>query len=555
MRVLPAAIALSSLAACTGLISDPHAAAGEGPTLPPETVPATCADELPMLAPSPLVRLSRDEYRNTIADLFGEPRPEVVLPADEVNGLFRANAVAPVSRLHVETYAEAASAIALSVDVDSLLSCDADADPFVCLTAFVDRFAPRVYRRPLTEAERALTDALIDAALGEAALEEATRLVVEALLQSPQFLYRIEDVDPAGTRALSDHELASRLSYFLWDTMPDEALLAAAEAGELSDAASLEAHARRMIDSPRALPVMVDFHLSWLGLTDIESIDKDPDLFPEWDESLRASMVTETELLLTHLLRSGDGRLSTLLTTEESIVDERLAALYGAERIDPAESSLLTPEDAEALPPGFFPARMPAGERAGIFTQASVLSTLAKHNQTAPVSRGAFVLERILCVELGQPPPSVMADPPEPDPSLTAREQYRQHSEDPACSGCHQLIDPVGFSFESYDAIGRYRTVDPGGHPVDASGHIALEEGELAFEGAVELAAAIGDGPEAADCFSRQWFRYALSRNEDEAEACLMDDLRGALVDSGGDIRELVIAVVRSPAFRFAAPD
>jgi hypothetical protein len=450
-----------------------------------------------------------------------------------------------VGDLQVEQYMDAAEQVAAeaTADLASLLPCDPVAvGEDVCAEQWLRELAQRAYRRPLVDAD---IDRLMSVYATAKADGFATgiRVALQGMLQSPWFLYHVELGDPAADVVdgqpvpLSAHELASRLSYFLWDSMPDQALFDAATAGELATDEGIAAQVDRMLADPRAEDAIASFHLQWLGVDEIEALEKAPEVFPAFDPALAVAMKDDTASFANWVLTEGDGRLETLLTGAFTLSDDpALLALYGV-----------------SLPAGYVagdPIPLPADQRAGLLTQPAVMAEHAHANQTSPVHRGKLVRENLLCQILPPPPPEVDNVPPDPEPGISTRERFEQHRADPACSSCHQLIDPLGFGFEHYDGIGAFRTMD-GDVPVDATGEVlATQESNGTFDGAVELAGMLAQTPEVRDCMARQWFRFSLGRMDDDQDQCTMDRLATAFEDSGHDVRSLIQEIVLSDAFR-----
>jgi hypothetical protein len=511
---------------------------GEGP------VEGQCGD--PQTGPTALRRLTNDQYRHTIRDLLGIDATRVdAFAPDERIGAFKSNGSAPVVDLQVEQYMDAAEVIATeaTADLSGLLPCDPGAiGEDACAEELIRTLAPRAYRRPLDEAEISALQGVYLDGKAEGGFADGIRIALQGMLQSPYFLYHVElgtssGADGAPT-ALTGHELAARLSYFLWDSMPDDALFAAAETGELYDDDGLEAQVERMLEDPRTAEAIASFHLQWLGVDEIEGLEKDGGVYPAFDATLAASMKAETAAFANWVIGEGDARLHTLLTSNTTLTDDpNLLALYG-----------VTP------PPGHVPGQpieLPAAERAGLLTQASLLAEHAHSNQTSPVHRGQLVRENFLCTPLPPPPADVDNVPPDPTPGATTRERFAQHTGDPACAGCHVLIDGLGFGFEGYDGIGAFRTMEEG-QAVDASGEVVgTEDIDGPFVGAVELAAKLAESDQVRACVATQWFRYSLGRIDTADDQCAFDHMNEAFAASDYDIRELVKTIVLSDSFRF----
>jgi hypothetical protein len=362
------------------------------------------------------------------------------------------------------------------------------------------------------------------------------------MLQSPQFLYRIElvpeDAEPGDVVAISDAEMASRLSYFLAATTPDDALLDAAEAGELRTAAQIEDHARRLLESDGARLSVRHFHRQWLALSALESVTKDPTLYPglelstapkDWSQSVQD--------FVEHVVFEGEGTLDELLSSDRVFLSPSMAAFYEGQ---PAEGGGYT------LP----------GKRAGLVTQPALMALLAYPDRSSPVARGVFTRERLLCQKLPPPPDDVDIEPPDPDPNATTRERFDQHTENVTCAACHVLIDPLGFTYEHYDAVGRWRT-EENGLPIDASGEvIGATDDDLVgpVDDAIQLANRLAKSEDFQECATTQWLTFALGRTPDaEADRCTLQTTLEAA--ASGDIRELLVAIVLSDAFRHRVVD
>lgn len=523
------------LAACTGTISDPGGSDNGGSGVPGGSVGQSSQA---VGVSSPIRRLTRVEYDNTVRDLLGDDtHPAQAFPADE-----KALGIAmggTVSALLAERYQEAAEGVAGRAvkDLSTLLPCDpATLGEDACAKKFIDGFASRAYRRPLDSDESARLVAVYDNIKKDFDFKTAIEVVIRAVLQSPNFLYVVEfgDGDATSTKVpLTTWELASRLSYFLWGSMPDETLFTAAETGELSDPGALEAQARRMLKDPRAADAVREFHEQWLELESLDTVSKDSSYYPSFDDSLRQSMKTEAETFFERVVLD-DGHLDTLLTAPFSYVNQQMADFYGVSAPAKAWSKVT----------------LDSTHRAGLLTLPALLATHAKPNQSSPVYRGKFVREALLCQPLPPPPPNVAIVPPDPDPNATTKQQFEQHSKDPSCASCHQLMDPIGFGFEHYDGIGRYREKD-GKFIVDAKGELfQTQDVDGPFDGAVELAERLSQSEQVRDCVARHWLRFALKRGEsgDESSLSLAEKKFKA---SDYDIRELLVSIVLTHGFRY----
>ncbi|HTJ80931.1 MAG TPA: DUF1592 domain-containing protein [Polyangiaceae bacterium] len=493
-----------------------------------------------VVAPTPLRRLTREEYNNAVRDLLGDTtRPADAFPPDEVVGGFETNNLAPVTAPLVERYMDTAEALAAAAahHVDTLAPCPTGHPREVCAKAFIETFGRRIFRRPLDAGERSSLFGIFEEKAGRSDYAGGIQLVLEVMLQSPQFLYRVEAPGPDGadTRALTSYELATRLSFFIWASTPDDALLDAAASDRLSAPDDIAREARRLLKDPRAIEGIRSFHRQWLSLGELDTASKDSVLSAAFTPELKAAMVEETLRFSADAVLSGGDAVKTLLTSNRSFVNAPLAALYGV------------PPPAN----GFALVDLPPRQRSGILTQASVMTVLSNADQTSPVTRGKFVRERLLCEAIPPPPPNAIISAPKVDPKLTTKQRFAQHRTDPSCAGCHQLMDPIGFGFEHYDAIGAWREVD-GAFPVDSVGEITASESlDGTFDGAVELGARLSASEQVRRCIATQWFRFALGRNERDEDAPSIAAAYQVFAREGFDVRELIVAIATSDAFRY----
>lgn len=447
-----------------------------------------------------------------------------------------------------------------------------------CARAAVERFAERAWRRPLDAGERERLLAFWRANLARAGTDEAVALTVAGILQAPAFHFRIERGGPGGP---TPWETAARLSYFLWDSMPDDALSAAAAAGALSSRGQVERQARRMLADPKARPAVVHFHNQWLGTDDvlriaparrafgprfglppeIETARDDDVQWPAVLGPLRHSLKLETELFVERTVFDGDGTFTALLTDHHGYLSDATAPIHGPEaarlagrpavtrRIEFVAASIGRKETLTLHPAAFPPER-----RAGVLTHPSFLAAGAYAVQPGPIPRGVHVLERVACVEPGTPIQG--AETALPPDSLavesTNRERTAAATSAPACASCHRRINPAGFAFEHYDALGAWRARD-NGRPVDASGSLTLPGGEtLAFTDGVDFVRQLAASGRARDCYALHWTRTALGRRIEAAAPGLAPIQRRFREDDS--IRELLVAIAGSDLFRGAPP-
>ena len=484
---------------------------------------ASCTD--PEVGISPLRRLTRFEYDNTVRDLLGDTtRPaEVSFTPDELGGGYEANGIAPVSATMLDQFSAAAEDLSESfvagTGVADYVACDV-ADS-ACANTFVTEFGRRAFRRDLEAVEVTEYVDLYESGKAEFDANTGIRLVVQAMLLSPNFLYHVEELPAGATETdvvkLSGYELASRVSYFIWSTMPDDELLDAAAAGMLDTPDGLEAQVRRMIEDDKAADAIASFHRQWLHVDNLADKVKDTDLYPQWSTALAETMQAETASFADEVIRRGDAKLQTLLTADWTMGDAALAEIYGAAAPTEAWGTI----------------QLPATERAGMLTQTAFLTTNAHAVEGSWVYRGKFVRENLLCEPLPPPPPGVEVNEPNDAGRL----------ENPECSSCHVLMDPIGSGMDDYDALGHFSDLGSTGEVV------GLPDGE--FEGVPDLAAFLADSPKVHDCVATQWFRFAARRAETPADACAIEEIREGFEQSGQDIRELLVQTVLSEAFRY----
>lgn len=497
-----------------------------------------------------LHRLTRVQYENTIRDLLGD----VAIPTDlEVDTPLHGFTTVGASNLTVgpraaEQYEQAALDLARQIfdrpDYGAFVGCEPTSADDPCVREFIRRFGRRAFRRPLTPEELDRWHGVarqIGADLGDvtAGLELATA----GLLQSPHFLFRVEigepDPDQPDRRRYTSLEMASRLSYFIWSSTPDDDLLQAAEDGLLDTDDGLRAEARRLLGHPKARAALIRFFEEYLKLDRLDSITKDPALFPQMSPTMADSMRREVTLLIDDIVFERDADLREMLDSRDTFMNAELARLYQhPEPVSEAGFAAVThPENSP---------------RAGILTTGAFLALNAHATVTSPTHRGRFIRQFLLCQEIPPPPPGVTTTLPEPDPNVgpeTLRQRLeRLHLAEPSCAGCHSLMDPIGFALESFDPIGAYRTTE-NGLPVDTRGYL---DGE-AFKDAKQLAGLLRERTEVAACLSRMTYRYATGHLETGGETRVLRSLSEAFAGSGFSFQELVMAVVTSDGFRFAA--
>lgn len=398
--------------------------------------------------------------------------------------------------------------------------------------AILQRFGTRAYRRPITAAELDRLLQVFDAsAKSKEPFESSIRLCVTAILASPHFLYRVELDDTGRPGPLDGYALASRLSYFLWATMPDEELMRAAGAGELAKPALLSQQIDRMMASPKIQSLADGFAMQWLELERLKTRQPDPVLFPGYSEQLREDMLTETKMFFMDFVRTPQSATG-LLDAPYTFVNDRLAKHYGL---------------AGVQGPQFRKVDLSKTDRAGLLTQASILTVTSNPTRTSPVKRGKWVLEQILGTPPPPPPPGAdsIAEDVKLLTGISFRKKLEMHRSDPACATCHQKMDPLGFGLENFDAVGAWRTEDTG-LPVDASGELP---GGVKFTGAPALRKIlVGRKKEFIRTLTEKLMTYGLGRGLRGEDRCFVDEATDSAKHES--IGELIKGIVMTDAFR-----
>lgn len=548
---LLAAVALALGAAlgagCVGQIGDPEGGAACATCGPATTDPANAPVET-----SRFPRLTHLQWENTVQDLLHLPAPSGLsasFTGDPLGGIFDDNEASLLVTPGLwSDYQLAAEDLSVQVTsdpalMDKLLPAGAPSDPAGRVKAYLEETGKRAYRRPLTSAEIASYTALFakgkDLVDGADDFAKGVRLTLQAFLQSPHFVYRVEagsDVGKDGKILLSGYEIAAKLSYMIWNTMPDDALLAAAERGDLDTKEGIAAEASRLLADPRARAMVAWFHKQLYQYDLFDDLNKDPTKFPEFDPSLGADMKKEAELFIDDVVFEQKGGLKEILTEPRSFVNDRLAAIYGLQGSFTSE---------------FVAVDLDPKERSGFLTRVGFLASNATKLEQHTIKRGVFINRRVLCAKLPDPPNNV---PPLPaaKPSQTNRERVDGHTGKGTCgASCHgTLINPAGYAFEHYDAIGRYQTTEKG-NPIDASATYPLESGDITYQDAIELDALMADSDQAHECYARSWLEYGYGRSHEKGDEAMIKELGKA---SRKGTLALVLALTQTDAFRTRIP-
>ena len=491
-------------------------------------------------------RLTHSQYNHTVRDLLGDQtQPAKQFPPEDfVNGFQNQADAQSIPALLAEAYGAAAEKLARNAfrggDSNGLISCKQDAP---CRAQFVREFGLKAFRRPLGDKEVQRYSKLF---AGQKDFVAGAQLVVEAMLQSSTFLFRAE----RGGEARS-YEVASRLSYFLWDTMPDAGLFRSAAAGELDTQAGVEKVARRMLADPRARQSIDQFVTQWLRFDRVLNTVKDRAAFPMFNPELAAAMTEETRLLVADAVWN-DRDFMTIFKSDYGFINSDLANLYKFPA-PPNEFQRVT-----------FPADT---DRAGLLGQATFLALTSKPADTSPTARGLFVREQFLCQHVPDPPPGTNSNLPPVSPSKpqTNRDRLSMHLQSSVCASCHKLIDPIGFGLEKFDAIGRHRekltlTFRPGRKekqteptkaelPLDTSGEIAGIPNS-GFHSPKELGRVLSESPECQQCVVKQVFRFAFGRPETAADRPVIEAAFDRFRNSQFRFKELMVAMAMAQSER-----
>lgn len=547
-----------ALVGCTGVIEPPGSNPGSDPSNPngpsnPNNPNGEPFDPAQCRPPAGrIVRLSKLEIQNSVTDLLAPAR--AVELADDAKFLgFSSNAEALVTPPFGNALKSTAEALA--ADFRATLkpsqfgsNCTtSDAAARICATTFIKTYGKKAFRRPLEQQEIDGLLAVYDAGRDtgtDGNVDDRFRAGVEytlrAILQSPDFVYRVELGDPsgavAGVTSLSPYEVASALSYVLTASPPDETLLAAAAANQLSSPSALEEQARRLLAArpERFAAQERRFVREWLRIDfNVPAWDKNTAVYPLYSPALKSALDLETNLYLDDWVAQGP-TLTSLLTRSDGFVNSVNAPLYGL-------TAGSGPMSKVALDPK---------QRSGILTLPAFLGTLAHTDSSAPILRGVSIVRGLMCLTIPPPPPNVPQLPPVTDTSFTTtRDRVEKHVASGACMSCHARINPLGYPFESYDGLGVYRTTE-NGYPIDSSGAIVgTATSDRTVANAIELTRALANSPEVQECFSRQVFRNAFGRQDTAGDECSVRAATAAYREKGLDARELLISFVKSSTF------
>jgi hypothetical protein len=499
---------------------------------------------------SRFIRLNHQEWENTVQDLLALDKPSGLssgFVAEPVVGTFDNNgSLLRVSADLWSDYQRAAEALANTVarDTNALKKITQGAKTGA---EFVERFGLRAFRRPLTKDELSQYTALFEKAEGlydqEDPFADGVELVVTAMLQSPEFLYRIEASEEVvdGKIQLSDYEVASRLSYALTRTMPDAALFDAAEEDELSSNDGVVDQARRLLETSAATEMLRDFHDQLLQVRRYDDISKDPERFPLFSEGVHDDLKNEALTFIEHVVVDQELGYRELLTAPYTFGNERIAQLYGQDFRGESR------EEFERID-------LDETQRAGILTQVGFLAANGEGGMPNTIIRGAKIAEHIMCYGM-PPPPNVVPPLPPVEPDVSNRERVEMLTSVAPCSGCHGTLNPLGFGLENFNGVGAFQTED-GGKPIDATGSMLIDDERVSFDGPVEMAELMADSQQGHACYADHWARYLYAREldpDEEADAKLIEQA-GRLSWTVESAKELIVNLVATDSFLTRLP-
>jgi hypothetical protein len=532
-----------------GTMSGPGAPAGPGTTAPPGPTGGPGNTFIDQDSPA-LERLTNVEYSRAVTDLLGEPPDAATrysFPVDPTQHGFDNNvALLQISSTHADRYATAAESIATATLADAtrralVASCDLTTGG-ACLQTMITQLGRRLYRRPLTTDEVTGYTTLAQAGAIASDPYSGAATVIEAMLQSPHFLYRVQlgvsDPKRAGIVGLTGYELATRLSFLLLGTTPTDALLDKAAAGALDTAAGASQVVMQMLADPLARRGVKRFYEQWLPLDEVSGPTADAERIPHMgDTVLAADLVQETSRFIDDVLWDAGGAVPDILTSRYTFVNANLAKLYG----------LPAPAAAGTWQKVTFDM---SSTRAGVLTQGSTLAAGSHNGTTSNTRRGQMIREQLLCQDIPAPPPGVNANLPPPTPGETEQQTFLRHTTDASCASCHNLMDPIGWGLSGFDAAGVARTKDSNGQPISTAGKInGMTPPD--FNGPVELGQKLAASPEFKACFARQLFRYVYGRVETPADEQGITELAGSFTTAKWDLRGGLAALLGSDGFRY----
>jgi hypothetical protein len=507
-----------------------------GPSTEEKTPVNAFSCEPGALLPSPRIwRLSRAQYDNSVKSLWGSTQrfTEELTPEPADTSFPGGAAVLRVRAVEVGQFRKAAGLLAEEASGSrfaSVFPCPGRGAEAACRRQFVSGLGAKAFRRPLTTDESTRYETLFQSLMSLRDERLAVKGVVEAMLQSPHFLFRTELGVPQGSiRRLTADEIASALAFSLTNAPPDDQLQEAARNGALFDGATRGQHARRLTQSPAGQAALTSFYRQWLQYGQLASATKDPSVVPNF-EALRSELVTETDDLLRELSQAGT--FATLLEGDTAFVSPSTAALWQV----PAPASRQR-------------VSLAAAKRRGILGTPALMATLATAYRSSIVFRGLFVREELLCEEVPAPDGNIDLTIPDLPAGLSRREQLTRQTAPSQCAGCHSLLNPVGFGLEEFDAAGRLRTKEDNNVPIDATGRITSGDLDAPFEGHIQLSHHLARSSSAQACVSRHMFRFLNGRHEKPVDDCRLQDSHSRFIAAGFKLADLPAFAVEPPHF------
>jgi len=492
--------------------------------------------------PTPLRRLTRAEYGNIVHELLGVAAPvSALLPDDSLSSGFASTSGQLMTIASASRYLDAASDVAtrLEPNVSALVPCaasgaaDAEAG---CVDAFLSATGSRLFRRPISDGEKARYLSAFRAARAGESYQRSASLVVEALLVAPEFLFVEEPSGgPPGARHLLDSwQVASRLSLLLWDSVPDAPLVAVAQAGGLLAKPAVAEQVERMLQDSKAKPAIRSFFDDWLELAKIENVTRDATAYPTVTQALLAALAQESRQFAEHVFWE-DNDFRKLFVSPARHRNQALSAFYGDTL---GQGTNLARVEAEISERSF-----------GLLSQAGVLMTLAQSQKTAAIHRGVFLRRKLLCEALPPPPPGLATPLPEIAAGVSSRQRITEHTSAPVCAGCHLRINPLGFSLDHFDIAGQWREQDRG-LSIDAKATIAEAGFSADVDGARALSEQLAHSPNAQACVAQQLFAFTFGRKPAQSDAAMFDAITQKFEGSGFSLRALVTELATSDDFR-----
>lgn len=491
------------------------------------------------LLPARVRRLSNAEFDTSVKALLGvDSKFGASFTPDTRQDGFTRNDAQRVDPVFITQLSEAADKVAESARsrLGQLAPCQDAAGSEACARTFIESFAKRAYRRPVQTRE---VDALLSvyrAAAEGATYADGIQTTISAVLQSPGFLY-LTELGNAGSATLTQYELASALSYLLTGAPPDDALLSVAAQGQLGQSEVRQREARRLLATPAASQQIIRLIEEWLGIDRIGDTAKDSNVYPEF-AGLRDAMKREADSFVSEVMWKSGGSVSDLLAADWTTAEDGLARMYLNGQAPSRSGNRVS---------------LSGVRRRGILNQGAFLSVYAHATETAPVLRGVALLRRLACIDIPAPTSlQLNIVPPVPDPAKTTRERFEVHARDPVCASCHKSIDPIGFSFENLDGMGKERKTE-NGRPVDSKTTLQIGQSfDGTYADSVDLVTKLAQSPELKACFARHMFRYAAARSDASAqgaESAFMTSAQALPASAQGKVNEVLLAYVGSSAF------